>query len=105
MRFPTPARFPNKMTTNMAETTPSPSPTPRVDDFQLHECVFNADIKVLSKLLRSHDVSKKDKHGKHLILFDDASEKAFPLAGIDVVVVVFVVDVVVIVIVEPHRRL
>jgi len=29
----------------------------------LHECVFIGDIRQLSQLLRSRDVTKKDKHG------------------------------------------
>ncbi|CAD7077619.1 unnamed protein product [Hermetia illucens] len=32
-------------------------------DFPLHECVFKGDIRKLSQLLRTADVSKKDKHG------------------------------------------
>ncbi|XP_064624930.1 ankyrin repeat domain-containing protein 13C-like isoform X2 [Lineus longissimus] len=33
------------------------------DEFPLHECVFKGDIRQLSQLLRSHDVTQKDKHG------------------------------------------
>lgn len=31
----------------------------------LHKCIFTGDIRKLSQLLRLHDVSAKDKHGKH----------------------------------------
>lgn len=34
-------------------------------DFPLHECVFKGDIRKLSQLLRTADVSKKDKHGTY----------------------------------------
>lgn len=34
------------------------------NDEKLHECVFNGDIRRVSALVRSCDVSKKDKHGK-----------------------------------------
>ena len=33
-------------------------------EYLLHEAVFKGDLKRLSKLLRSHDVSEKDHHGK-----------------------------------------
>ncbi|KAG8222152.1 hypothetical protein J437_LFUL000734 [Ladona fulva] len=33
------------------------------ESYPLHECVFAGDVKKLSALLRTHDVSKKDKHG------------------------------------------
>ncbi|VVC87993.1 ankyrin repeat domain-containing protein 13C-B [Leptidea sinapis] len=34
-----------------------------VSKFPLHECVFVGDVRKLSSLLRSHDVTVKDKHG------------------------------------------
>lgn len=34
--------------------------------FPLHECVFNGDIRKLSQLLRTNDVTKKDKHGLYM---------------------------------------
>lgn len=37
-------------------------------EYPLHECIFNGDLKRLSALLRLHDISKKDKHGKILFL-------------------------------------
>ncbi|CAF4780679.1 unnamed protein product [Pieris macdunnoughi] len=33
------------------------------DTFPLHECVFGGDVRKLSSLLRTNDVTKKDKHG------------------------------------------
>ena len=33
-------------------------------NYELHECVFNGDTKKLSSLLRTHDVTQKDKHGE-----------------------------------------
>ncbi|XP_064605134.1 ankyrin repeat domain-containing protein 13C-A-like [Liolophura sinensis] len=33
------------------------------DQFPLHESVFNGDIRKVSQLLRTHDVSQKDSHG------------------------------------------
>ena len=41
------------------------------DDFGLHESVFKGDLKEVSKLLRTHDVSKKDRHGmSHIYLIN-----------------------------------
>lgn len=34
------------------------------EDYPLHECVFKGDLRQLSQLLRVHDVSQKDVHGK-----------------------------------------
>lgn len=34
------------------------------DSYPLHQAVFNNDLKSLSLLLRKHDVTAKDKHGK-----------------------------------------
>jgi hypothetical protein len=34
------------------------------EDFPLHQGVFNGDVKTVSKLIRVHDVSQKDVHGK-----------------------------------------
>jgi hypothetical protein len=33
------------------------------DEFPLHQSVFSGDLKQVSKLLRTEDVSKKDMHG------------------------------------------
>ncbi|XP_053395470.1 ankyrin repeat domain-containing protein 13C-like [Mercenaria mercenaria] len=33
------------------------------EDFPLHQGVFNGDVKIVSKLIRVHDVSQKDIHG------------------------------------------
>jgi hypothetical protein len=32
--------------------------------YPLHECVFSGNVRKLSSLLRSHDVSAKDKYGE-----------------------------------------
>lgn len=32
----------------------------------LHQCIFSGDIRKLSQLLRTTDVSAKDKHGKYI---------------------------------------
>lgn len=32
-------------------------------DYSLHKCVFEDDIRKLSQLLRTNDVSRRDKHG------------------------------------------
>lgn len=37
--------------------------TPPGEDFPLHHSVFNGDVKLVSKLIRVHDVSQKDVHG------------------------------------------
>ena len=37
--------------------------------YPLHECVFRNDIRQLSSLLRTSDISQKDKHGKYLRIF------------------------------------
>ena len=50
-RFLVITRF-HQTTTNMAGA-----------EFPMHECVFRGDKKELSKLLRTHDVTQKDKHG------------------------------------------
>lgn len=34
------------------------------DKYPLHKAVFENDLKTLSRLLRKHDVTAKDKHGK-----------------------------------------
>ena len=34
--------------------------------YDLHESVFNGDIKRVSSLLRTCDVAKKDKHGMYI---------------------------------------
>jgi len=34
-----------------------------IQEYPMHECVFRGDKKELSKLLRTHDVTQKDKHG------------------------------------------
>ncbi|XP_066995160.1 ankyrin repeat domain-containing protein 13C isoform X1 [Anabrus simplex] len=66
------------------------------DSLPLHECVFSGDVRRLSSLLRTHDVSKKDKHGNtalhlavmlgrkecvHLLLAHGAPVKVKNLAG------------------------
>lgn len=33
------------------------------NSYPLHKCVFSGDIRKLSQLLRTNDVSAKDKHG------------------------------------------
>lgn len=38
-----------------------------VDTYPLHKAVFDNDLKNLSRLLRKHDVTAKDKHGKLII--------------------------------------
>ena len=42
-------------------------------DFPLHQSVFDGDLKKVSKLLRTHDVAQKDKHGNtnisHCLIF------------------------------------
>ena len=38
------------------------------DDLALHESVFNGDIKQVSKLLRTYDATKKDKHGMFICI-------------------------------------
>nr|CAD7441973.1 unnamed protein product [Timema bartmani] len=67
-----------------------------VDYCPLHECVFSGDVRKLSSLLRTNDVSKKDKHGNtalhlavmlgrkecvHLLLAHGAPVKIKNLAG------------------------
>lgn len=32
-------------------------------NFPIHECIFNGNIKKLSQLIRTNDVTQKDKHG------------------------------------------
>ncbi|XP_063229928.1 ankyrin repeat domain-containing protein 13C [Bacillus rossius redtenbacheri] len=66
------------------------------DSCTLHECVFTGDVRKLSALLRTNDVSKKDKHGNtalhlavmlgrkecvHLLLAHGAPVKVKNLAG------------------------
>lgn len=34
------------------------------EDFPLHKCIYNGDIKSLSTLIRTHDLTQKDKQGK-----------------------------------------
>ncbi|KAK2183746.1 hypothetical protein NP493_297g02004 [Ridgeia piscesae] len=34
-----------------------------IQEYPMHECVFRGDKKELSRLLRTHDVTQKDKHG------------------------------------------
>lgn len=34
------------------------------NSYELHESVFNGDIRRVSALIRTYDVAKKDKHGK-----------------------------------------
>lgn len=41
-----------------------PLPPPPNNNYALHQCIFNGDIRRLSKLLRTNDVAAKDKHGK-----------------------------------------
>ena len=36
------------------------------EDFPLHQGVFNGDLKLVSQLIRVHDVAQKDVHGEHL---------------------------------------
>lgn len=33
------------------------------EDLPLHKCIFNGDIKTLSSLIRTHDLTQKDKQG------------------------------------------
>lgn len=46
--------FPPVQNENMAEEEES---------YPLHECVFSGDVRKLSSLIRTHDVTKRDKHG------------------------------------------
>lgn len=41
-----------------------PSPISPNNNDALHQCIFNGDIRRLSKLLRTNDVAAKDKHGE-----------------------------------------
>lgn len=34
-------------------------------EFPVHECVFKADVRRLSSLIRTHSISQKDVHGKY----------------------------------------
>lgn len=36
-----------------------------IDRYPLHRSVFQNDLKNLSRLLRKHDVSEKDRHGRY----------------------------------------
>lgn len=36
-------------------------------DYPLHKAVFENDVKLVSKLLKTHDVGLKDIHGKKMI--------------------------------------
>lgn len=38
-------------------------------EYQLHQSVFNGDVKLVSKLIRTCDVSQKDIHGIKLSFF------------------------------------
>ena len=38
------------------------------DDFPLHQGVFNGDTKLVSQLIRVHDVAQKDVHGNIYLL-------------------------------------
>lgn len=42
---------------------PLPVPPSPNNNYALHQCIFNGDIRRLSKLLRTNDVAAKDKHG------------------------------------------
>lgn len=33
--------------------------------YPLHECVFEGDVQEFSRLMRTEDLSRKDKHGKY----------------------------------------
>ncbi|MBN3283878.1 A13CA protein, partial [Polyodon spathula] len=37
--------------------------SPKVQDFPVHECVFQGDVRRLSSLIRTHNISLKDMHG------------------------------------------
>lgn len=37
-------------------------------NFPIHECIFKGNIKKLSQLIRTNDVTQKDKHGLLIIL-------------------------------------
>lgn len=34
-----------------------------MEDYPLHRAIFENDLKTLSRLLRRHDITAKDKHG------------------------------------------
>lgn len=44
---------------------PLPIPPSPNNNYALHQCIFDGDIRRLSKLLRTNDVAAKDKHGKN----------------------------------------
>ncbi|CAG2057664.1 unnamed protein product [Timema podura] len=59
-----------------------------VDYCPLHECVFSGDVRKLSSLLRTNDVSKKDKHvvfimQRSLVYGSLHSARLFTVAGHD----------------------
>ena len=38
------------------------------EEFPLHKCIFNGDLKTLSSLIKTHDIDEKDKQGKSFIV-------------------------------------
>lgn len=39
------------------------------EEYPLHECVFNGDVKTLSALIRTHDTASRDKQGSISFIF------------------------------------
>ncbi|XP_058890694.1 ankyrin repeat domain-containing protein 13C-A-like isoform X3 [Acipenser ruthenus] len=56
----------NTNTNTTIETVDDSNKNPiirNVEDFPMHECVFQGDVRRLSSLIRTHNISQKDMHG------------------------------------------
>lgn len=54
-----------------AVATPKAEDIEQLSSYPLHECVFQGDVQEFARLMRSEDLSRKDKHGTYVDVFGD----------------------------------